>query len=95
MIRPLRGYCLIEPIDEQEKSPSGLIMPDSAKDKPQKGMVIAIGDTSARTETLNWTFDDAKVGAKVYYKKWTNESIKVDGKEYLFVEFKDILGIIE
>ena len=100
-IKPSRGYVLIEPEEAETQTASGLLLPETAKDKPQKGIVIEVGGMS-----LEWTkafINDPLVGLpvevdkgnKVYYKKWTNESIKVEGKEYLFVKFEDVLAVIE
>lgn len=90
MIQPLKGYILIEPIKEDERTASGVYVPEMAKDKPSKGTVISVGgaifDGSQYYEPL------LSIGDVVYYKKWANSEVKVDGKEFVFIEFKDLLG---
>ena len=101
MIKPTRGNVLISPIDEQEKTASGLVIPDSAKEKPQKGTVIAIGlspqiGRDART-IGGWSAVPfaGKEGDKVIYNRWAGKEVKDDGKEYIICKFEDILGIVE
>jgi len=93
-IKPLFDNVLIKPLEAETKTASGILLPDSAKEKPQVGEVMAIGPGS---------FDDngkkipmvIKVGDKVMYKKWGGNEIKVMGEEWLLVEQKDVLAIIE
>ena len=93
MIKALRGYVLIEPIQEEEKTSVGVYLPETAKDKPSKGTVIDVG-------TGVW--DGGKYykppileGDIVYYKKWQNSEIKNKNKEYIFVQFGDLLAVEE
>jgi chaperonin GroES len=102
MIKPLPGYVLVEPIEEDGVTASGLYKPESAKDKPSKGKVIAKGgplDYMAYVTTdPNYVPRDIFVGIGefVYYKKWTNQEVEdKDGKKYLLVEFKDLLAVEE
>lgn len=90
-IKPTSGYILIEPLEAETKTASGIYLPDNASEKPQKGKVIAIGSS---------TFIDghevkspAKLKDVVFYKKWGGNEVKIEGNEYLFVKFEDILGI--
>ena len=92
-IQPLFDYVLIKPLEEETKTPSGILLPESVKEKPQIGQVMAIGPGG---------FDDGKklpmvvkVGQKVMYKKWGGNEVKVEGEEWLLVEQKDILAIVE
>lgn len=84
MIRPLVDYVLIEPIEEDVKTSSGLYNPESTKDKPSKGVVIDAGEVSK-----------VKKGQTVIYKKWTNQEVDHEGKKYLLVKFDELLGIIK
>lgn len=83
MFRPLFNNVLIEPLEGEQKTESGIFIPDTAKEKPQKGKVIAVGKTKS-----------VAVGDVVIYKKWGGTEIKLDGKDYLVVEDKDIIGIL-
>lgn len=100
-ITPLFDNVLIKPLEAEQKLPSGIILPDSAKEKPQMGEVMAVG---AGSESCDCDCGDnncgkgamvVKVGQKVMYKKWGGNEIKVDGKEWTIVEQKDILAIVE
>ena len=101
-IRPLPGYCLIEPIEEEEKSAGGIYMPESVKDKPSKGRVISSSDMFIFQGNIvgpeNKNLRDSYfpiVGKTVIYKKWTNQEVQHKGKEYLLVKFEELLAIIE
>jgi chaperonin GroES len=93
-IQPLFDNVLIKPLEAEQKLPSGLVLPDSAKEKPQMGEVMAIG-TGGIDDKGNAVKIMVKVGQKVMYKKWGGNEIKVDGKEWMIVEQKDILAIVE
>ena len=91
-IKPLFDNVLIKPLEAEEKTVSGIILPDSAKEKPQMGEVIAVGSGFVNSDgkTLPMV---VKVGDKVMYKKWGGNEIKIQGVEYTMVEQKDILGV--
>lgn len=93
-IKPLFDNVLIKPLEVEEKTASGIILPDSAKEKPQIGEVMAVGSggTTDDGKTIPMV---VKVGQKVMYKKWGGSEVKVDGEEWLLVEQKDILAIVE
>ena len=93
-IKPLKDQVLIEPLEEEEKTASGIVLPDSAKEKPQKGVVRTLG-TGGKDEKGNKIEFDFKVGDKVMYKKWGGNEVKVSGKEWLIVKMEDILAIVE
>jgi chaperonin GroES len=93
-ISPLFDQVLIKPIEEEEKTPGGIVLPDTAKEKPQKGKVMAIGP-GALSEDGKVLPIKVKVGQTVVYKKWGGNEIKVNGEEWLLVEQKDILAIYE
>jgi chaperonin GroES len=95
-IKPLFDYVLVKPLLQETTLPSGIVIPDSVRDKekPQMGEIMAVG--------TGWHNQDGKVfpltvkvGQKVMYKKWGGDAIKVDGKEWLLVEEKDIMAIVE
>ena len=92
-IQPLADRVLVEPVKESEQQKGGIIIPDTAKEKPQQGKVIAVGtgklDDSGKVIPFN-----VKKGDKVLMPKYGGTEIKMDGKEYLILREEDILGII-
>ena len=92
-IQPLFDNVLIKPLEAEDKLPSGIILPDSAKEKPQVGQVMAVGpgSTDDKGNTVKMM---VKVGSKVMYKKWGGNEVKVNGEEWTIVEQKDILAIV-
>lgn len=93
-ITPLFDNVLIKPLEAETTLPSGLVLPDTAKEKPQMGEVMAVG-AGGTDEKGNPIKIVVKVGQKVMYKKWGGNEVKVEGKEWMIVEQKDILAIIE
>ncbi len=93
-INPLFDYVLIKPSEAEEKTASGIILPESAKEKPQLGTVMAVGP-GGHDDHGNKIPMQVKVGQKVMYKKWGGNEIKVGMEEWLLVEQKDILAIVE
>lgn len=93
-INPLFDYVLIKPLEEETKTASGIILPESVKEKPQVGQVMAIG-SGAVTDDGKKLPIVVKVGQKVIYKKWGGNEVKVEREEWLLVEQKDILAIVE
>ena len=91
-LKPTSGYLLLEPVGAETKTASGIYLPDSASEKPQKGKVLAVGPDEL-TESGIKRSSPAKVGDIVIYKKWGGNEVKVDGKEYLFAKFEDILAV--
>jgi chaperonin GroES len=90
-LKPSPGYILIEPQESEKKTASGIVLPDSHEEKPSKGKVLVVG--SAIYDDGREIVSPVKVGDTVIYKKWGGNEYKVEDKEYLFVEFKDILAI--
>lgn len=86
--RPLADRVLIEPTAAETKTASGIIIPDTAKEKPQEGTVVAIGNGKA-DEPIT-----VKVGDRVLYGKYSGSELKIDGKDYLIVRESDLLGIL-
>ena len=87
-IKPLADRVLVEPAAAEEKTASGIIIPDSAKEKPQKGAVVAVG-TGKKDEPIT-----VKVGDQVLYGKYAGTEITVEGKEYLIMRESDIFAVI-
>jgi chaperonin GroES len=92
-LTPTAGYVVIEPLEAETKTASGIYLPDSAGEKPQKGKVVAVGDAEI-TEKGTEKKSPAKVGDTVIYKKWGGNEVKIDGVEYLFSKFEDILAVV-
>ena len=90
--RPLHDRVLIEISDSEEKTSGGIIIPDTAKEKPQEGEVVAVGP-GARTEDGKITPMDVKVGDIVLFGNWSGTEVKIDGKEYSIMKESDIMGI--
>ncbi|WP_038036675.1 co-chaperone GroES [Thermopetrobacter sp. TC1] len=92
--RPLHDRVLVRRIEEENKTPGGIIIPDTAKEKPQQGEVLAVGP-GARDETGKIVPLDVKVGDKVLFGKWSGSEVTIDGEELLIMKESDILGILE
>ncbi len=90
-IKPTSGYVLIEPVEAETKTASGIYLPDSNTEKPQKGKVIAVGGNLLQDGQK--ISSPAKTGEVVFYKKWGGNEVKIEGKEYLFVKFEDVLAV--
>jgi len=90
---PLYDRVAIKPIDQEEKTLGGIIIPDTAKEKPMQGKVIAVGK-GAKDKDGNIIPLDVKVGDKVLYGKWGGTEVKVNGQEFIIMKESDIMGII-
>ena len=90
--RPLHDRVLIEVLDGEEKTSGGIIIPDTAKEKPQEGKVVAVG-SGTRTDDGKVLPMDVKVGDLVLFGKWSGTEVKIDGKEYSIMKESDIMGI--
>ncbi|MFH1541166.1 MAG: co-chaperone GroES [Elusimicrobiota bacterium] len=93
-IRPLGDRVIVKPAEEKEVRKGGIIIPDSAKEKPQEGEIIAVGPGKV-DETGKKIPMDVKVNDKILYGKYSGTEIKIDDKEYLIMHQEDILGIVE
>lgn len=95
-LKPTAGYTLIEPVELEKKTATGIVLPDTHDEKSQKGKVMAIGKPQI-TESGKKITPEFKVGNTVVYKKWGGDEFKFDisGKELIFVKFEDILAIIK
>ena len=90
--RPLHDRVLIKVLDSEEKTSGGIIIPDTAKEKPQEGEVVAVGP-GATNDGGKLTQMDVKVGDIVLFGKWSGTEVKIDGKEYSIMKESDIMGI--
>ena len=90
--RPLHDRVLIKVLDSEEKTSGGIIIPDTAKEKPQEGEVVAVGP-GAMNDTGKLAPMDVKVGDIVLFGKWSGTEVKIDGKEYSIMKESDIMGI--
>lgn len=93
-IRPLHDRVLIERVEAQAKTAGGIIIPDTAKEKPAEGKVVAVGK-GGRDESGKIVVPDVKVGDKVLFAKWGGAEVKVDGKELIILKESDILAVVE
>ena len=91
--RPLGDRVLIKRVEEEEKTKGGIIIPDTAKEKPQEGKVIAVGP-GGRDDAGKLTPLDVKAGDRVLFGKWSGTEIKLDGQDYLIMKESDIMGIV-
>jgi chaperonin GroES len=92
--KPLHDRVLVRRIEEEEKTAGGLIIPDTAKEKPQTGEVIAVGE-GARKDSGELIPMTVKPGDRILFGKWSGSEVKLDGQEYLIMKESDILGILE
>ena len=92
--RPLGDRVLVKRVEEEEKTKGGIIIPDTAKEKPQEGEVVAVGpgarDDSGKVQPL-----DVKAGDRILFGKWSGTEVKIDGKDLLIMKESDVLGVVE
>ena len=93
-IRPLHDRIIVERLEEETKTAGGLIIPDTAKEKPQQGKVIAVGK-GKKTEDGKVLPLDVKVGDKILFGKYAGTEIKIEGHEFLMMREDDVLGVVE
>ena len=92
--RPLGDRVLVKRVKEEEKTKGGIIIPDTAQEKPQEGEVVAVGP-GARDEDGERIAMDVKVGERILFGKWSGTEVKVDGDDLLIMKESDILGVID
>jgi chaperonin GroES len=92
--RPLHDRIVVKRIDAEEKTAGGIIIPDTAKEKPQQGEVIAVGP-GARNEQGQLVPLDVRVGDTVLFGKWSGTEVKIDGEDLLIMKESDIMGVLE
>lgn len=93
-IKPLSNYVLIKPLENETTTPSGIVIPDSAKEKPQEGKVVATGP-GKKDETGKLVEMSVKKDDVVIYKNWGGKEIKIDGKDHILLKEDDLLAIVE
>ena len=94
LFRPLGDRVLVKRIEEEEKTRGGIIIPDTAKEKPQEGEVIAVGP-GARDEAGKRIEPDVKVGDRILFGKWSGSEVRLDGEDLLIMKESDILGVVD
>jgi chaperonin GroES len=92
--RPLHDRVVVRRIDPEAKTKGGIIIPDTAKEKPQEGEIIAVGP-GGRDEAGELIKPDVKVGDRVLFGKWSGTEVKIDGEELLIMKESDIMGVID
>jgi chaperonin GroES len=92
--RPLHDRVVVKRIEQEEKTKGGIIIPDTAKEKPQEGEIMAVGP-GARDEDGELVPLDVKVGDRVLFGKWSGTEVKIDGEDLLIMKESDLLGVIE
>ncbi len=93
-LKPLGDRLIVRPIEEEETTASGIVLPDTAKEKPQRGKVIAVGPGKLLDDGKRAT-PSVKKGDEVYYGKYSGTEIKIDGEEYVILKESDVLAVIE
>ena len=93
-LKPLHDRVLVEPLDAEIKSAGGVIIPDTAQEKPMEGKIIAVG-SGARGDDGKLIKPDVKAGDRILYGKWSGTEVKLDGKDLLIMKESDIMGIIQ
>ncbi|MBN9669069.1 co-chaperone GroES [Roseibium aggregatum] len=91
--RPLHDRVVVRRVDSEEKTAGGIIIPDTAKEKPQEGEIIAVG-TGARKDSGEIVPLDVKAGDRVLFGKWSGTEVKIDGEDLLIMKESDIMGVI-
>jgi chaperonin GroES len=92
--RPLHDRVVVRRVKEEEKTRGGIIIPDTAQEKPQEGEVIAVGP-GARDEDGERIPPDVKVGERILFGKWSGTEVKIDGEDLLIMKESDIMGVLE
>lgn len=93
-IRPLRDHIIVSRLESEEKTQGGIIIPDTAKEKPQQGKVIAVGQGRLKEDGTRIKLE-VKEGDNVLFSRWSGTEVKIDGKEWLIMKEDDILAILE
>ena len=94
-LRPLSDRVVVKPLEREEMTKSGIVLPDTAKEKPQEGLIEAVGKGRYNEQTGARIELDVKVGDRVMYAKYAGSEIKIDEVDYLILSEKDILAVVE
>src|SRR5207244_2829404 len=92
--RPLHDRVVVRRLDSEEKTAGGIIIPDTAKEKPQEGEIVAVGP-GGRDESGKLVPIDVKAGDRILFGKWSGTEVKIDGQDYLIMKESDVMGVIE
>jgi chaperonin GroES len=92
--RPLHDRIVVRRIDAEEKTAGGIIIPDTAKEKPMEGEVVAVGP-GARDEKGQLVALDVKAGDRILFGKWSGTEVKIDGEEFLIMKESDVMGVLD
>ncbi len=92
--RPLHDRVVVRRLESEQKTKGGILIPDTAKEKPQEGEIIAVGP-GARDESGKVIALDVKAGDRILFGKWSGTEVKIDGEEFLVMKESDVMGIIE
>jgi chaperonin GroES len=93
-LRPLADRVVIKPLEREEVTKSGIVLPDTAREKPQEGLIEAVGNGRYNEQTGQRVALDVKVGDRVIYAKYAGSEVKIDDVEYLILSEKDILAVV-
>ena len=93
-LKPLHDRVLVERVEQEDRTKGGIIIPDTAQEKPMEGKVVSVGG-GARNENGQVVALDVKKGDRILFGKWSGTEVKIDGKELLIMKESDIMGIIE
>jgi chaperonin GroES len=91
-VNPLTDHIVLQAVEEEEVLASGLVIPDSAKERPQHGLVMAVGPGKVADSGEKITMDDLTSGDRVLYQKYTGQEVTVDSQEYIVIRFQDVLA---
>lgn len=91
-VQPLTDHIVLQSVEEEEVTSSGLVIPDSAKERPQHGLVMAVGPGKISDGGEKITMDDLASGDRVLYQKYTGQEVTVDSEEYIVIRFQDVLA---
>jgi chaperonin GroES len=92
--RPLHGRVVVRRVDAEEKTKGGIIIPDTAKEKPQEGEIVAAGP-GARDENGKLVPLDVKAGDRILFGKWSSTEVKIDGEDLIIMKESDVMGVVE
>ncbi len=92
--RPLHDRVVVRRLESEERTAGGIIIPDTAKEKPQEGEIVAVGP-GGRDETGKLIPLDVKAGDRILFGKWSGTEVKIDGQDYLIMKESDVMGVIE
>ena len=93
-IRPLHDRVLVKRVEQEEKTAGGIIIPDTAKEKPMQGEAVSVGP-GVRNEKGDLVVPDVKAGDRILFGKWSGTEVKIDGEELLIMKESDIMGVLE